>query len=332
MRVTSAMMSGSYYRNINRNMGRLNQLSEVCTTGRKFSKASQDPTNYIKETFYKKQESRISNYVSNINTVKSKFECAEGNMQEMNSILKDTGVNLLNALTGSLNDDNRNTLAEQLRDMQDNLLKTANFQFTENYIFGGSNIKTPPFSYDKATNKLTYNGLDVSDPAKLADLQALAGEKVFVDIGFVGADGAVTAENAMNISLSALNMLGYGTTTVDGKTIDNNVIVLLGDIANMLESASFDSKELQPYYDTFQKQQTTLLTSLSDIGSKTKLLENTSERLADLQISVTQSIANTSSTDYSTSIMEYKMQEIVCNVSMQLGASVIPNSLFDFLR
>lgn len=332
MRVTSAMMSSTYYRNINRNLSKLNDLNIACTTGRKFSRASQDPTGYIKESFYNRQGSRIESYLSNIKTVQSKFECAEGNLQEMNSILKDAGVNLLNAMNGTLNEDNRKILAQQLRDMQDNLIKTANFQFTENYIFGGSNTKTPPLVYDKTANLLTYNGLNVCDPANLDALKALAAESVHVDIGFVGADGSINAENTMNLALSALNCLGYGTSEINGETLPNNAITLLGDIAVLLEKDNFQSDDIRPHYELLQKQQSALLTSIADMGSKTKLLENTHERLADLQLSLTQSLADTSAIDYNTALVEFKTQELVYNVSMQLGANVIPSSLFDFMR
>lgn len=332
MRVTPSIISRNYNRNINRNLNKMNDIYNACITGRKFSKASEDPTSYIKESFFKKQEAKVTNYLSNINTVKSKFECAEGNMHEINNILKDAQVNITNALTGTLNDGNRKILAGQLRDMQDNILKTANFQFTGNYIFGGSTTKTPPLEYNPTTNIVMYKGVDVSDPANFAQLETLSNEDIYVDIGFIGADGSVSSENALNISLSALNLLGFGNEVVNTETVDKNVIVLLGDIADILEKDNFNSDDIRPYYDVFQKQQSSLLNSIADIGSKTKLLENTNERLLDLEIAVTDSVAKTSATDHSSALVEYKMQELLYNVSMQLGANVIPNTLFNFIK
>jgi len=189
------------------------------------------------------------------------------------------------------------------------------------------------------TDALTLTGTGVvsggEDPiaaGTIIDLDALAKEQVFIDIGFgmnFDSSGNLDKQSAFDISLPGISFLGYGTNS-DG--IPNNMYSLLGDIADKLESSSYSFDDLQPYLNQFSTQYQNLLVGVTQFGTKSNYLDYTQTRLETGNTNLTDRIDNIEYVDSAQAIMDYKMQQYTYQAALQMGTQILQPTFLDFMN
>ena len=72
--------------------------------------------------------------------------------------------------------------------------------------------------------------------------------------------------------------------------------------------------------------------SITEIGTREKLLERTKDRLETNQINLKESQQNLEGVKLEQEATENKNYEMAWMVTLQLGSNIIPASIFDFMR
>ncbi len=164
------------------------------------------------------------------------------------------------------------------------------------------------------------------------DLKSLANEKVFVDLGMgldVNATGDVNAQSAFNIALPALDFLGYG---YDDNGNPKNIYNLLDSIATELENDNFSLDKVNELSSLLNKQETNLLSNITEVGVRTNFLVNTKTRLEDSSYNLSVQINETEYLDFDEAIMDYKLQEYIYQAALSMGSKVIQPSFLDYMK
>ncbi|MEG1244476.1 MAG: flagellar hook-associated protein 3, partial [Oscillospiraceae bacterium] len=164
------------------------------------------------------------------------------------------------------------------------------------------------------------------------DLKALANEKVFIDLGMglnVDFKGNVNAQSAFNVSMPAISFLGYG---MDANGNPNNIYNLLGDIATELEKDNFSIDKVTEFTGTLKKQETNLLSKITELGVRSNFLTNSKTRLEDASFNLSVQINETEYLDLDEAVMDFKFQEYVYKAALSMGSRVIQPSFLDFMR
>ena len=162
MRITMSMISKQYSSSLNASLGALNSASNKATTYRAFDKTSEDPFAATKAYQLRREASENQTYQDILGDTADQFSTATSAMQSIYSIIGEANTgDTIQAINGTMNSDDRKTIAGKLRQYQQALISPANTKFGDKYIFGGSEMSQPPFSVDD-DGSLLYRGINVN--------------------------------------------------------------------------------------------------------------------------------------------------------------------------
>jgi len=171
------------------------------SSGRRVNQPSDDPAaaallvdNHDRATF-------TARYAQNLTSVQGQYQTADSTL---NSVV----LSLQRALTlgvqggnGTLSDDDRASIVNELQGIQDQLLSLANNTFQGRYIFAGTKTTTVPFAKDNTTpSGVRYDGNDAVNTVTIGSGYRLAankpGSQIFVAPGhdvFLAMSGLIQA-------------------------------------------------------------------------------------------------------------------------------------------
>lgn len=351
MRITQNTMTRSYMRNLNRSISHLAGSNDRLSSSRKFSKVSEDTASASKAFSIREQLYRNEQAMSNIENAQGELASVESNLQNINTLMQTAKERILEGLNGTMGDSEKEVLSREIKNIKEELVQTINAKYGDKYIFGGTNNSTPPLSVasngsflfngasvdlmvtDPSTSKAAIPVYDASIPPVLIGYSDVPENKdIFIDVGLglsIRGD-SVDPRSAFKISVSGLDVLGYGTTEITGVSMPNNLYSLLDKIASDLSAEDTDALSMD--LNHLKDRTDALIMNITDIGSRTNFLEQTAARLVsdNLNLKETQSNLETISTEEE--VIHNKTYETTWMVCLQLGSKLIPPSIFDFIR
>ena len=135
----------------------LEVLRNIATTGKKLNQPSDDPA-AIRPVFSTRKE--ISNVDRNLNTMGQALDTMQSTDSALNTVentMQRAKELMTNAVNGSLTDQDRTVLADELAQLKSEMLDTANSMVNGKYIFAGYNITTKPFVENPNYDATTYD-------------------------------------------------------------------------------------------------------------------------------------------------------------------------------
>ena len=176
---------------------------------------------------------------------------------------------------------------------------------------------------------MLFNGkaVDAYDPEEPAT-HFNENKPVYLDIGFgTYASGTNTAGTGIRISTSGVDVLGYGT---DDQGLPNNLYSLIGKMEGQLKDG--DKSGAMDTLTQLKKKQSNISIATSEIGTREKLLDRTKDRLESGLVNLKETQKNLEAVSVETEAVNNKSYETAWMVTLQLGSSIIPPSIFDFMK
>jgi len=161
-------------------------------------------------------------------------------------------------------------------------------------------------------------------------LKEMSNATVYVDLGFglSFTSGKIDTNSAFNVAVSGLNALGFGQS--DGK--EQNLVNILGSIADELEKDPADSQKLDGLSKQFTESSSKLADFITSIGTKSNFLELTQTRLEDNQFTLNEKIVSVENVDLAAAITDYSWAQYAYNSALKVGNSILSQSFIDFMR
>lgn len=310
MRITNSMISNNFLANLNTNLSALDKYQTQLSTGKRINRLSDDPVGVLGSMNARVKLARLAQYEKNVDNAQDTLKESEAAFKEVNSALQTAYERAVQASTDTLTDSDRNAIAQEIKQLRDNMLTVGNTKVANRYVFGGYNTTSAPFTLD-ASGNLLYNGLDVG--ANSAALQAEAGQNTFVEVGY---------DLNMQTSTNGMELLGSG---------DANVYNMLNGLYQALSGGGSQS-DIQGYVDKLQDAQSDVLAHLSEIGGRTNRLKLLSNRYAEDELNYTEIKSNVEDVDQAETITQYKTAESVYLFALKVGSNIIQPSLVDYLK
>jgi len=346
MRVTQRSTVRNYMRNLNRNISNLNNSTGKLSTMRKFEKVSDNTTSAAKAFKVREQLYKNEQYKSNIDEVRNELYAAENNLMNINDILKTVKEKVIQGINGTYTEESRDILANEISNLKEQIVMNLNSKYGDKYLFGGSNNDSAAFTVSP-NGKLMFNGMaleniekdpttgkpSISNGAVPPVYTPISENKdMYVDMGLgMVMDGdSVDIKTAVKVSVSPLDIVGYGTETKDGLTMPNNIYDILTSMETNLRENDMD--DMPALLDQFDDISIDYLTNLTDLGSRTQFLDQTSSKLDSDIFSLQQEQNQLEGLDVAAESMNNKMFEMSWMVSLQIGSKILPPSIFDFMR
>lgn len=332
MRVTTNSIMNNYVQNLNTILESQAAAGEKVMTHRKFNSGSEDPAATQQASLLHREYLQNKDYMNTIKGEQERVDMALSAMsdigQKANSILSDSG---LSAISGTTSESDRKTFSETFMQIQQSMIQFANTKYKDKYLFGGQHNDTTPFEGSGAD--VTYLGTNVTT-GDMADLDALNGEKVYIDIGLGIRPGMVNDSNAYDTSIPGTSFLGYGQTD-DG--ISKNIIALTGQMGELLKGSDEQwkaggSERFEAMMAQYKKSYDKVVDSQSKYGVKSNYLETTHDRMEELDTSYNTQILDVEYVNDSEAITDYYYTQYTYNAALRVGSSLLSPSLLDFLK
>lgn len=142
--------------NLSDSKERLDEYNRQLSTGKKFDMPSQNPTGTVRSMDLESTISSNKQYTRNINQSLTWIKSTEGTLSHANDILHRTRELAVKGANGSLNETDRQSIADEVKELKANMKGVANTSYNGKYIFAGHKVNIKPYS----DNSSKYQGDD----------------------------------------------------------------------------------------------------------------------------------------------------------------------------
>lgn len=341
MRITTNAILRNYKSNLGTSLKNLDTARTQVMTQRKFNSTAEDPSNALRAAILERKYVKNEDYLNIVKDVQSFQDSQEDAAMQIETLAKrlskQYGLEALNGTNGSL--ETRETYADAWRGAQESLLLSLNASYEGKYVFAGSDGKTAPFQLSTDANGkqiLTYRGVDVNsdNPNDQAILKQLSEDTLFVDLGFglnvdvTGTNVAIDSSSAFNTSLPGINIAGFGK---DDKGLTNNIVLLCGEIADVLDAEEMDYEKYRELLGKFDEGRNNVLEKVTVLGTQTEFLTTTKDRLETSKTSLSTQIDNVVNIDMAEAIMNFSWAQYAYNSALKVGNNILTPSFIDFM-
>jgi len=226
---------------------RIAVTNQQITSGIDVNQPSDNP-NAIEPILAAQSEiARITQVQTNLNGVKTVASAADSALQAANSVINQLISIGAQGATATATQGTRTSLAQEAEELEQQLVSLANTTVQGNYIFGGDNPDTAPYSFD-GTNPPTAN---VATPTNTGTVRDAEGNAIIPSLTaqqlFDSPAGSVLqAADAMRQALQNNQPANVDTALTDLKTAGTQLNLgaeSYGAIENWLTNASTDASQ-----------------------------------------------------------------------------------------
>lgn len=189
MKVTENSTYRLMQTNLDRISNNLLNLRYQGATGIKFLKASDAPGSIRPVLTTRTQMSRTDRYMETMGVSLDKMQATDGHMSGVENILQRAKELALSAINSSMSNEDLATIANEVAELKNQLLDSANATIDGKYIFSGFKESTIPFVRNPDYNPIDYKENDVTTwpylyqgDANPTTLEITPGEYVSVNI------------------------------------------------------------------------------------------------------------------------------------------------------
>ena len=221
MRVTE-MMSYRFLRTeINDINNRMLDLQKSASSGKRVRETSDDPGAVRPILNFRSQIDAAGRFDKNISRANTHLANVDGVLDKIgNSLIKvkEHGIHFIN---GSLNADDKETIARQVIELKEEILGLANSQVGNDYLFSGYKVQTQPFQENENGN-IEFHGdanekeLEIAPGERLG--VTVSGEFLFTGRKDVDADGWM--DNAEPGLFDTLQRIEWAMQGKSGEVVD----------------------------------------------------------------------------------------------------------------
>ncbi|MEC1259425.1 flagellar hook-associated protein FlgL [Bacillus swezeyi] len=303
MRVTQGMIAKNSLRYINSSYGKLDNLQSQISSGKKITKASDDPVVAMKSLKYNTQLSQVKQYQSNTSQAFTWLENTETNITEGIDVMAKVRELTVKAQNDTNGEEELEAIGVEIGQLKDQLIQIANAQVNGRYLFNGTNSDVTPI-VKNADGSYTYNFENYTSAS---------------DVNINVSPNASLKVNANPIS-------AFGGQSDSGQ----NVFEMLNSLESALNSGSLDGMDdLLADIDQFTEQ---MSAERSDIGARYNRLELINTRLSAQEETSTKVLSDNEDVELEKVITDFITQQSVHRAALSVNAKIVQPTLIDFLR
>ena len=137
MRITQQTIFDGFMKHINENRAEMHDLQQDIASGKKISKASDDPLKFKRARLLQEQIREKEGYQDRINTARNTLDIAEQSLQEVINGLIEIKSNVTRAVNGTHDSASFTAIKQELESLKEELVASFNAKDVNGYIFGG---------------------------------------------------------------------------------------------------------------------------------------------------------------------------------------------------
>lgn len=180
MRVTQSMLSNNTLRHMSNSYQKMGTIQDQFATGKKISRASQDPVVAMNGMRYRTQVTEVVQFKRNLGEVYNWMDTADATLDKVTQTLHRIRELTVQASNDTYEESQRANISKEISQLREHLVALGNTRANNKYIFNGTNTTTEPINMAKMD-------LAIDNPNFLSQLEAPANLEDFnYDITFNG--------------------------------------------------------------------------------------------------------------------------------------------------
>jgi flagellar hook-associated protein 3 FlgL len=293
MRVTAGMAQRHVLADLRRVQERLADAQSRVSSGKQIEKPSDDPLGAERAVRLRSEIAATDAYGTAVDESKSWLDATDSALSSINDIVQTARELTVQAANGATTPAARQSIKVQIDALTEQLKTTLNGAYDGRYIFSGTATDTPPYDLTSATPD-AYQG-DANPVVRQI------GPGVSVQVN-------VTADDVLSGLLPALRTISAHLQSNDAASLQTT-----------------DLQALDAGLDT-------VTTARSQVGAATNRVDAAGQRLADLHDVTTAFLSKTEDADLPQALTDLSAQQNALSAALHGGATLIQQSLMDFLR
>ena len=255
------------------------------------------------KTVLAKQDS----YNNTLTTVKARLEGEDTTLKSVSDLLIRAKEIAVQSSNDTLNPQNRQALAVELKGLRDQMLSLSNSKDSNgNYFFSGSRLKQSPFAQDPQ-GQVSYQGDQTRMYVQVGDQRSIplnrSGSDVFV--GVVRTD--TLGQKANREFFGVMDDLMAGVTNSDRTAIQRGV----GEMDNLLNGVSL---------------------AQANVGTDLNVVDQQSQVIDDTKLTLKTTLSNVEDLDMAEAITKMNKQMLSLEDSQSSCAKISQLNLFNFIK
>jgi len=207
-------------------------LQEQISTGSRINRISDDPTVAYRILGLNTDYKSLGNYINNLSEIISTLELSSTIVGDITSGFTESQVLLTQITSGVYDEESRQRTAEGINDILEQIVSLANTRHMDQYLFGGSDTGTAPYTVTRTNgniSKVTYDGSfenrDIEVSPGVESSAFFIGDNIFrsddrsapVFSGYTGAQsGTGTSSCRGGVWLTVTGSVGNYDLSIDG--------------------------------------------------------------------------------------------------------------------
>lgn len=271
------------------------QAMQEVSSGQKLNSPSDNPAAVASLVNMRFESDSDTQYLQNISTLTGSLNVADTALSSVVEALTSAQSLGVEGANGTLNDQNRQAIAQQVQGIQQQVLDLANTSYNNQYLFSGTETTVQPYTTDaSAASGVSYNGNNSTNSVQISEGQAmpinLPGSQIFSD-----------STNNVFQSLQDL----YSALTTNGD--------ISGATAEVEQALNYVSTQ-QTFY-----------------GNSVDRLNNAKTFLTQEQTQLTETEGDTLDADMASAITDLTQAVTTQQALLEAGGSISQLNLFDYL-
>ena len=330
MRITNSMMSNSFLRDINRNQNNMKKINDQLTSGKEFSKPSDDPFKVARSMQLHGDINTNTQYNQNIKDTINTLDTIDTALEQVNNVFQRTRELMVSAGNAAYGSDEKKAIKDEINEKINEISQILNTSFDGKYIFGGTKGSSKPLGsmkdVDTGNNVLYLSGKD----GEILSFDN-KDENVQNQINMIQSNLRTEISQGVEVqySVSATDVLMFK----DNSGNDINVMDLLKNITNNLDSENSEdiNKITNENLEAIDSVMSNLLKTRAEVGAKQNRMESVLEQNEAENFNMKDILSQTEDIDFAEKTIESSIMQSVYVASLQTSAKIIQPSLLDFL-
>lgn len=295
MRVTPYMIYDRVLTDFRSSFDTMNNIYSELTTGKKFSKPSDNVLGLAKAQDYKLSINKSEQYLDNIDDATAKLSYTSGLVESVYNVLTRIQELTVQVSSGTATPDSRISVAEEIKSDRDFLLSIANNKYEDKFIFSG--FKSDTAAFDAASG--AYQG-----------------------------DANVKKVQVENNTYIGTTM--PGDKVFDGYDSNGNMFKMLDDLHTAL--VTNDVPTIRTMMDRLDNANKHITNVNADLGSRLNSIDSLKSRLSDEKLILQKQLSNTEDADFAASVSKLQQSQTALTAMRDSAGKIINQTLLDFLR
>jgi flagellar hook-associated protein 3 FlgL len=274
----------------------LNKTSEKVSSGKNFSRISDDPISAMSAAGYRKALSQIEQYQTNGKMGQTWLGLSESVISHVLDVVDKAKEIAIQLGSGTQTDEARVAAAQVVGGLLDQVIDLGNTQFNGNYIFSGYQTRTAPFS------KAAVGGIDTAQ--------------------YNGDTNNFQMQIGMNQTMTVGN---------NGQAVfmDANLFDTLGTLKKALEDNDPDT--IQQQLNNLISADGHLNSQLADVGLKENGLQKKQETLSNLSNQMKGFLSNIEDADTTQLAVELNAQQTAYQAALLASNKIMQMNLTNYI-